>query len=106
MNVKNETRCVREKTIVGNVRREKPKKRWEESVKDDPKKRNLTFGDAKDRDEWRCRCRQLVDPDDLRQGPSLKGQTETSKGYMKCECRLSLILYFSSFNIFFIFIFF
>ena len=64
MNGETLTSRVREMTVVGNIRRGRPKKTWEETVKDDMRKRNLTIEDAHDRVKWRSCCRQLVDPDD------------------------------------------
>ena len=61
-NVESLTTRVREKAIVRNVRRGRPKKSGEKTMKDDMKKRNLRPEDAKDREKWRhCwrtgRCR-------------------------------------------------
>ena len=64
MNGESFTCRVRELTIAGNTRRGRPKKTWEETVKDDMRKRNLTIKDAHDRVKLRSCCRQLVDPDD------------------------------------------
>ena len=64
MNVESLTRRVREKIIVGNMRKGRPKKTWEETVIDDMRNRNLTIEDANGREKWRRRCRQLDSPDD------------------------------------------
>ena len=55
---------VREMTIMGNMRRGRPKKTWEETVKADMRERNLMIEDAHDRVKWRSCCRKSVDPDD------------------------------------------
>ncbi|CAK8691815.1 unnamed protein product [Clavelina lepadiformis] len=45
--------------IEGKVKRGRPKKTWEETVKDDMRRKGLKIEDAIDRGKWRRRCRQL-----------------------------------------------
>ena len=62
MDAGNLTRRVREERVVGKARRGRPKKTWEETVKDDMRRRDLQLEDAQKRGHWRRRCRQPVDP--------------------------------------------
>ena len=62
MDVMNLTRRVREETVGGRMKRGRPKKTWEEILKDDMRRRDLRIDDALDRGRWRRRCRQPVDP--------------------------------------------
>ena len=63
MNEENVIRKVREKIIPGKTKRGRPKKTWDEIVKEDMRRRNLRIEDAKDRVKWKRCCKQLVDPD-------------------------------------------
>ncbi|XP_076810260.1 uncharacterized protein LOC143452992 [Clavelina lepadiformis] len=63
MNEESLTRRVQHKMVEGKVKRGRPKKTWEETVKDDMRRRGLKIEDSIDRGKWRRRCRQLVDPD-------------------------------------------
>ena len=69
MHVESLTKKVREKTIVENLKRRILKKTNEETLKDNMKRRHLTLEDAKNGNEWRVCCRQLMDADDLVRGP-------------------------------------
>ena len=57
------TRRVQHKMIEGKVKSGRPKKTWEEKVKDDMRRKSLKIEDAIDRGKWRRRCSQLVDPE-------------------------------------------
>ena len=59
MNVQSLTSRVYEKRMVENTKR--PKKIWEEMVKHDMRKRNLSVKDINDGEKWRRCCRQLDD---------------------------------------------
>ena len=58
----NLTRRVREENVGGRLKRGRPKKSWEDTLKDDMKRRDLRTDDAQDRGRWRRRCKQPVDP--------------------------------------------
>lgn len=62
MNDTNLIRKVREERVPGSMKRGRPKISWEEVVKKDMKIRGLSINDAQDRNKWRRRCRQVVDP--------------------------------------------
>jgi len=54
---------VREKEFKDIIyKRGKPKKSWNEVVKEDMKKRFLYINDVQDRNKWRRCCRRVVDP--------------------------------------------
>jgi hypothetical protein len=56
------TRRVRDTVIEGDKKRGRPKKTWNETVKEDLKKKGLRVeDDTQDRTTWRQCCRQLVD---------------------------------------------
>jgi len=42
--------------------RVRPKKSWDEVVKEDMKKSGLCINDALDRNKWRWCCRRAIDP--------------------------------------------
>jgi len=43
------------------MKRGKPKKSWDEVVKEDMNKRSLCINDAQDGNNWRRCCRRVVD---------------------------------------------
>jgi len=51
---------VKEKRVPGQIKRGRPKKSWDEVVKEDMKKRGLCINDAQDRNKWRRCCRKVV----------------------------------------------
>ena len=74
-------------SLVEKTKRGRPKKIWEETVKDDMRKRNLTIKGVDDRVKWRGCCRQLVDPDDSvwRPGLPLFGRGKRKKNKTCCH---------------------
>ena len=50
------------KVTVNGRKRGRPKKRWEEVVKEDMKERRLKCEDAQDRSRWRIGCRKPANP--------------------------------------------
>jgi len=61
MDETNLVRRVREERVPGHMKRGRPKKSWDEVVKEDMN-RGLCINDAQDRDKWRRCCRRVVDP--------------------------------------------
>jgi len=55
-------RRVREERVPGHIKRGRPKKSWDEVVKEGMKKRSLCSNDIQDRNKWRRCCRRVVDP--------------------------------------------
>jgi len=55
-------KTVREERVPGHIKRGRPKKSWDEVVKEDMKKRGLYINDALERNKWRRCCRRVVDP--------------------------------------------
>jgi len=55
-------KLVREERVPKHMKRGKPKKSWDEVVKEDIKKRGLCVNNAQDRNKWvRC-CWRMVNP--------------------------------------------
>jgi len=53
---------IREERVPSRIRRGRPKKSWDEVVKEEMKKRGLCINDVQDRNKWRRCCRRVVDP--------------------------------------------
>jgi len=61
MDETNSVKRVREERVPGLIKRGRPKKSWDEVVKEDMKKKGLYIHDAQDRNKWRRCCRRVVD---------------------------------------------
>jgi len=62
MSKANLIRKIRDERIPSNMKIGRPKKTWDEVVKEDIIKRGLSINDAEDRNKWRTRCERVVDP--------------------------------------------
>jgi len=61
MDETNLVKRVREERVPEHIKKGRPKKSWDEVVKD-MKKRGLCINDAQDRSKWRRCCRRVVEP--------------------------------------------
>ena len=62
MSKTNLIRKIRDERVPGNMKRGRPKKTWDEVVKEDMMKRGLSINDAQDRNKWRRCCKRVVNP--------------------------------------------
>jgi len=81
------------KRVSGQMKRGRPKKSWDEVMKEDIKKRSLRINDAQDRDKWRRCCRRVVDPGLQERRPCHQGRMEKSIQIANWENILIKILF-------------
>jgi len=56
------TRVKEDIMIPGHMKIGRPKKSWDEVVKEDMKKKSLCIKDAQEINKWRRCCRRVADP--------------------------------------------
>jgi len=89
MDETNLVKKVREERDPGHVKRGRPKKSWDEVVKEDIKKRGLCINDAQDRNKRRRCCRRVSAPVNWEKDPGHQGKTD--KRRQKKPLRSNLI---------------
>jgi len=76
---------IREEKVPGHMKRIRPKKSWDEVVKEDIKKRVLCINDAQDRNKWRRCFRTTVDPGKMGRRSCHQGRTKKKKTISKFD---------------------
>jgi len=72
MDETNLVKRVREERVSEHMKRGRPKKSWDEVVKEDMKKRGLCVNNVQDRNKCRQCCRRVVDPVNWEEDPAIK----------------------------------